>query len=128
MLSKKDQQRENAADDRAMKGWAASKAQYKKDKQIAKSTYKSNIKKMKNSAQYKRHKQNLKTVGKAYLKTTLQNVGIHAVGAGATLALMKKGKIGAAIVVGNIANAAGATNTVRNTYKTYKQLKKNKKQ
>lgn len=131
-LSDKDVKREYDAGDRAMKSWAASKAQYKKDRQNAKAMYKSNIKKMKNSAEYKQHKQrvrqNAKTIGKAYLKTTLQNVGIHAIGTGATLALMKKGKIGAAIVVGNIANAAGATNTVRNTYKTYKQLKKNKKQ
>lgn len=50
MLSKKDQQRENAADDRAMKGWAASKAQYKKDKQIAKATYKSKMKNLKNKS------------------------------------------------------------------------------
>ena len=126
MLSKKDLRREYAADNRATKDWAASKAQYKKDKQNAKATYKSNIKKMKNSAQYKRHKQNLKTIGKAYLKTTLQNIGIGAIGAGATVALIAKGKAGAAMAVANAAGVLGYANTARNVVKTYKQLKKKK--
>lgn len=58
MLSKKDQNRELAADNRATRDWAKSKATYKDDIRRAKNNYKANVAKTK--AEYKNNYKQLK--------------------------------------------------------------------
>lgn len=58
MLSKKDQAREHAADARAMRDWAKSKATYKAEKARLKNQYKENVAKSK--AEYKSNYRDLK--------------------------------------------------------------------
>ena len=124
MLSKKDLQRENAADDRAMKDWAASKAQYKKDKQNAKAAYKSKMKHLKNSHEYKVHKQKMKNYGKAYLKTTLQNTALGAATIASSVALIKSGHRAAGLAVYGVGVAGTGANIVRN-YRKVRKVNKN---
>lgn len=119
-LSKKDLQREDAADDKAMKDWAASKAQYKKDKQKAKTAYKSKMKNLKNSREYKVHKQKMKNYGKAYLKTSLQNTALGAATIASSAALIKSGHKAAGLAVYGVGLAGTGTNIVRNFRKVRK--------
>ena len=123
-LSDKDVKREYDASDRAMKSWTASKAQYKKDKQAAKDRYKSRVNALKNTHEYKVHNQKVKTVGKAVVKTALQNAAIFGVGVGSVMYLTKKGEAGAAMAVANLNKAARIGNIARNVYSTNKKLKK----
>lgn len=125
MMSKRDQQRELVVDNRATKDWAASKAQYKKDRINAKNTYKSNIQKMKNTTKYKRHKENMKTVGKEYLKNVLENTAIAAVGIGVSLPLVRNGKNKTGLAIANLAKTVAYANTGRHIYRTYRRIKKN---